>query len=85
MDSRLPEVKCVEAFPETVELELIKAQIQMTPHKDCHENSELHLDPVQQSLEIFQAECTSQAPKSTHNGTATVVKTMTWCIGGIIY
>ena len=43
-------MQSVEAFPETVELELAQAQIHMIPHKHDDETLEFHLDPLQHFL-----------------------------------
>jgi len=50
LDSRLPEVQSIEAFPETAELKLTNTQIHMIPYKHYDEKLEFHLNPMQQAL-----------------------------------
>ena len=69
-------MQSVDAFLETVEVELANTQIHMVPYKHYEEKSEFHLDPLQQFLGMLQIECTSQALKSIHNGTTLVVRTL---------
>ena len=56
IDSTIPEVQSVDAFPETIEIELTNIQIPMIPHKHDDEKSELHLDPLQQFLGMLRIE-----------------------------